>query len=769
MSVPTHISQYTQYKQDTNDVAAWLLTAHPDFKQPKGPGRLKGRARRAAREDAEAGSTAPPQDPKEYTLTLKEFVERATKIVATQHVKAVPRLVAIKLRRSIVRRRYQQRYYEHGDGDADSNASHAHFTSVLEDVEKVLMPLLPKEFQKKARQGADEDDAEAAALINRFEALKVEEVANEAPDSHAAADSTEASPTVAVNCKIAEEEVNTPSPIFALELLLEDLWMVTHHVRESWQMYREGRMSLEAASVATETAHHLFYNTECEIRGAGGIDDCPGGWPSAMYKIYMARQKAQEQGETQGESSGFFQFLEDLMNIWEALLVLLDERRSLAISDLLHVQLPTCDWARDDRHLLQRLLLDEAIVQNRIFSATPQVDSLPGVDQFGLYLYHACEDSAVSLTTLYLTVFYLEMRLTMGSESGKAWPELRTFLETTTPEVIQAAQRYGYLSSRGGMSSKVLECQNGWLEQAEIVTDDSGADSPLISARSTSQDRAPSHRRIPWFSSNPWLCGRLLIIYKTLAYELGLYWSNCAPTPLVVCHLYNAAKKEKALPDGWSWPGVESLLDTYPEMFFSHQRPRAWSNYSQSVMKALGGGIETVRREGRRYAGRNARRAARADPGRHSVNLTKIWQFPQRIFTLAEIKSRWFKGKDEWTADEITRILQESLLCRKFVKSTIRRGAEPKLSMVDALRRLRKCINVELAVLNDETWIQYHNLSWDICTRIGTEITAVREDALELGYTEEHNFLIVHTLFETKDQKLLQEAARIMQAVVSEV
>ncbi|PYI21665.1 hypothetical protein BO99DRAFT_60440 [Aspergillus violaceofuscus CBS 115571] len=438
MSVPTHISQYTQYKQDTNEVAAWLLTAHPDFKQPKGPGRLKGRARRAAREEAEA--------------------ERATKIVATRHVKEVPRLVALKLRRSIVRRRYQQRYYEHGDGDADSNASHAHFISVLEDVEKVLMPLLPQEFQKQARQGADEVDAEAAALINRFEALTVEEVANEAPDGHAAAGSTETSPTVAVNCKIAEDEINTPSPIFALELLLEDLWMVTHHVRESWQAYREGRMSLEAAAVATEMTHHLFYTTECELRGAGGLDNCPGGWPSAMYKIHAVRQEAQEKCETQGNNSGFLEFLEDLINIWEALLGLLDVRRSMDISDLLHVQLPTCNWARDDRHLLQRLLLDEAIVQTRIFAATPKVDTLPGVEQFGLYLYHACEDSAISLTTVYLTVFYLEMRLAMGSESGKAWPELRTFLETTRPDVVQVVQRFGHLSRRGDLPSNVLHC-----------------------------------------------------------------------------------------------------------------------------------------------------------------------------------------------------------------------------------------------------------------------------------------------------------------------
>ncbi|PYH79798.1 hypothetical protein BO82DRAFT_433811 [Aspergillus uvarum CBS 121591] len=77
-----------------------------------------------------------------------EFVERATKIVATRHVKEVPRLVAIKLRRSIVRRRYQQQYYEHGGGEADSNASHTHFIGVLKHVEKMLMPILPRQFQE---------------------------------------------------------------------------------------------------------------------------------------------------------------------------------------------------------------------------------------------------------------------------------------------------------------------------------------------------------------------------------------------------------------------------------------------------------------------------------------------------------------------------------------------------------------------------------------------------------------------------------------------
>ncbi|RAK75289.1 uncharacterized protein BO72DRAFT_173785 [Aspergillus fijiensis CBS 313.89] len=750
MSVPTHISQYAQYKQDTNDVAAWLLTAHPDFKGPKGPGRLKGKARRAAREEAEA--------------------ERATAIVASRHVKEVPRLVAIKLRRSIVRRRYQLRHYEHGGGDADSNASHAHFIGVLEDVEKVLRPILPKEFRSKAGQAAEEDDidAVAAALVNRFEALTVEDVADETPDRHAAAGTSQAPPIVAVNCKIAEEEAITPSPIYALEMLLEDLFLVTHHVQESWQGYREGRMTLEAATLATEMAHHLFFDTEQELWVAGGVENCPDGWVNALYQICEVRQKAQGKGETQGDNSGFPHFLQDLIYILESLSAALYARQGKALSDLLRVPVPTYDWDSDNRRLLLQLLLDEALVQNQVFLATPKAHSLPDADLCGMYLCHAFRTGTPSLTALYLIMFYVKMRLTMGSESGKAWPELRDFMEATRPQMSQARQRYSYLENVDEALRKILYGHTYWLLQAEIVLDDDGADSPPTSARLNSRDCVPSHRRISWFRSNPWLCGRLLMIYKIIAYCDGLYWSNSAPAPLALCHLYHAAKREKLLPDGWLWPGLERLISRHPDMFCGQQRPKTWYSYSNSLARALGG-VESERTDSRGGARRGARRNARRGIAgeMEDVDLAKRWEFPLLITTLREVQIRWLGRKHKWTADEITRVMRESRLCQKFVKSTIRHGAEPKLTMVDALRRLRKCVNAEIAVLNEDAWLQYHNSSIEICTRIWTEFPAVRKESERVGHTDEVVYMIVHTLLSTHDRDLVKKAARIMQSVVS--
>ncbi|PYH49255.1 uncharacterized protein BP01DRAFT_378821 [Aspergillus saccharolyticus JOP 1030-1] len=59
MAQLTHISQYLQYKQDIRDVATWLLRADHDLMSRK-PGRLKGKARMAAR-DLQANNALPPE------------------------------------------------------------------------------------------------------------------------------------------------------------------------------------------------------------------------------------------------------------------------------------------------------------------------------------------------------------------------------------------------------------------------------------------------------------------------------------------------------------------------------------------------------------------------------------------------------------------------------------------------------------------------------------------------------------------------------------
>ncbi|KAF5568682.1 hypothetical protein FNAPI_55 [Fusarium napiforme] len=122
---------YQQYKADTDSVAAWLAstakacgypadlltsTAVPSS-QPKGGGRLKGKARKDAKKQKPAPSVAPvePTRPK-YIIAIKDFIPLAEYIFAsTKPLISVPKSLAETIDRVIyMRSRFGAQLEEHG-------------------------------------------------------------------------------------------------------------------------------------------------------------------------------------------------------------------------------------------------------------------------------------------------------------------------------------------------------------------------------------------------------------------------------------------------------------------------------------------------------------------------------------------------------------------------------------------------------------------------------------------------------------------------------
>ncbi|PYH46062.1 uncharacterized protein BP01DRAFT_391390 [Aspergillus saccharolyticus JOP 1030-1] len=720
MKQPTQITQYLQYKQDTQDVATWLLTTDPEFK-PKGPGRLKGKARK----DAKEGKPS-PQGPTEYVLTLKELVERAKRIVAGGQVQEVPALIAIKLRRSIVRRRYQRRYYAQ-DGDTASNASHEHFVSVLEEMEEILKPILPRNTRKEEQPSSD-----AAALGNMFEALELEETAPETEEPSSSSSTAATTPTpetpADVICTLEQAAADKPTGLFALEMVMQDLWHMMRFVRESWQQYREGRLSVTAAAIAGMVAQGIHMNSMTELREEEIFIPVDfDAWIGSLLVIRDIRRAAAKGDEADGEDfQGFDRFLTDLSSL-PSLIEDFTAHRNVTGDNAatLLAELPKCDWTGDmsseERH---RTLVEEALLQHMVFylwqkSQAPQ--DLPVWDILTYETNQLYRSLELSINMVIAAWAHIEVRSALGPEHGKAYAELQAFADSAVPQISEL------LEGHPVMPEIYRELETGALKFREELR------------YWTSPDLTQACQLL---TALPELSEQLLTYWKVGFYYEGIRWANDFGALVSLVQLYNAAKQEDILPPGWSWPTGQRLMARYPDMFVERRPPRSRRKYEDALRRVYG---------------------FPADRGRE---MRQVWQFTLQVSLLNSL------DMFNWTAAEISRVLQESRLCPSLAASMRKRGGEPNLRPVDALERLRQCIEDEVILINDTAWFRYHVGAWKIVHRLyemmatlsGPDDQRIREWELCLHFRN-ISYITIDLFHHPRWRELLQQLAQFMQEV----
>ena len=142
---------HKRYKDDTNRVASWLAeTAQKcgyslklDAPVSRPPGRLKGKARKEAREKERAQSAEAITSAVRHTLTVDDFVDLAQRIANHNPNIKVPSLILGLLRSAINLRNRCSNWFQ-GNAttveDKFDNSNHSHFIGVLQSVEKILEP-----------------------------------------------------------------------------------------------------------------------------------------------------------------------------------------------------------------------------------------------------------------------------------------------------------------------------------------------------------------------------------------------------------------------------------------------------------------------------------------------------------------------------------------------------------------------------------------------------------------------------------------------------
>lgn len=278
-------SSYKTYKDDTNTIATWLAThaKHCGYsadlldrvgsisstKAAQAPVRLKGKARKAAREAAKetAISAKEPQakdtspESPTYTIKVKEFIELAAYIVRTSEPFIRVPSALVKALRCAIELRKQHASWAGASDDPDEG--HAYFLGVLEKTWEILKPRCPTEMveDRLTKSTQDSDEAkEPAEVRNLFDKLDIEEPSQEfldAPDAEP--------PTTQPLPRYEVETVQTREEEYlAAHCLLQDVRDIRRFLCRLWTNYQEG-MDLAAVAITVNTAISFVRELEDDL------------------------------------------------------------------------------------------------------------------------------------------------------------------------------------------------------------------------------------------------------------------------------------------------------------------------------------------------------------------------------------------------------------------------------------------------------------------------------------------------------------------------
>lgn len=283
------VSIYNEYKEDTNAVASWLASTARSCgyssdllgggsSQATGPEkskRLKGKARKEAKAAALKSQGSSSSSPRpDYTIAVKDFVPLAEFVAASKKpIVSVPLAFANTLDRVIATRSgFGGRLAELGNStDALADSKHSYFVRVLKKVREVLKSRVPPAVQDAASPSPVSDPV--GEVGGRFADLSVDEPSEEflnAPDIERPAPVKEDNATY-----VAESLQDIDEVVFAYQLLINDLKVIRDRIGGIWASFRNSRLNLVAAAIATNTACDLARNMMEDITPAlkahGGV------------------------------------------------------------------------------------------------------------------------------------------------------------------------------------------------------------------------------------------------------------------------------------------------------------------------------------------------------------------------------------------------------------------------------------------------------------------------------------------------------------------
>lgn len=620
------LSTYQKYKRDTDVVATWLvatakqrgyegplttpvpLSAATKTASTPPPSRLKGKARKAAKEQQRQQATPSSKDAKDpslnvkHVLAIRDFVPLAEFIAdqgrATQMEvddgPAIPPFLMTALERTIsVRKSFSARLSEveqHRNDQAD--ATHAHFVSVLEKVCLVLrkcnagrgdaIKIAPRDGASQAvRDGSTKRDKPRG--YNIFDLLQVFEPSDDVSTEPDVVDPAPSSLSVdveftAVDVKYTAEysEHSEPEAIFAFTALLKDLFSLREEIHDLWQDYSSGKLDLAATAVSVNIALELARGMEEEVtpllvKYGGAITLLPKIFDAVCQSLGLDPNEKELPSDDMNLACYDIgaSFLWNVASLLDAIRVSAPDG-----SQGMPCYTGSFGWFDPQTANLETMSNRECWAQDKaaVLEVVPDLNML--YELKGILIH---DDLARGFRTMFRTQYvpiwlcfavqnYLDTLRFLGPNVKKTLAEFYHFNES----VVGLLDRAAMVEHSGDVDQELEDVRS-------IATvRKNGVD--IFTVFRTGLYRGSGYQSENWTSSfllhNPVYCGMWIHYVRVRMHKAGVIY---AATPGAVLHsvqLYTAVKQQQDSVPVQEWPDIDSILAIQgPQAFFIGLEP----------------------------------------------------------------------------------------------------------------------------------------------------------------------------------------------------
>lgn len=584
-------SRYKRYKADSQAVASWLITAAEKCGYQLPPSdkavanttspRLKGKARKLAREGKNAASEKPSRP---YLLKMDAFIPLAQRIANCKRPRIlVPATFAYSLQQAITERKRFQKYYEkieEADSTAKASDGHGHFISILQSVRDMLRSNLEPgvTFEKESNNEDVDVNLDLPGLENMFLHLQVEDTPSE-PMGRAAKGAPTA-PAVLRRVEVIADPASDLLEQFMVQALFwSDIHRIRELVRDIWQCYKAGACDLSAAAITTNTAidfvRGLYEDFERSWSGNGTLEgkDC--------LKCVMLRDTTE--GEDQ---SGIDLEVPCLIPGWctISLWTELFKNDAEAFVPMVHP---------DYVGLFRTAELETKVKQDigLAFGVIPEycvlLKKCSNV-QAEHGLIHGLRDQMQQDRPLFWLAFavqiFVDIRKVLQTDITRAFEDLRrgaSSIRHSIKEVLdfeKEASGSPLADSTDNPLKAVLE-----LVDRYTINDSVGA----LRKEMLVNPGADQHMEDFYLlRRDPIWCGLLLYNFRMVAHEGSLCRANSFMSILAVAHLYNAQKQARLLDREWA--SMEHILAIHGKDLFVGTVPPTLEESSKNLLLAMG-------------------------------------------------------------------------------------------------------------------------------------------------------------------------------------
>ncbi|TPX17773.1 uncharacterized protein E0L32_002874 [Thyridium curvatum] len=607
------VSVYQQYKQDTDSVASWLastakacgfpadLLKSGTWDTPRAAsGRVKGKARKEAKEAAAAGGSkaAASKNVPKYTVAIADFIPLAEFVAASKKPQAaVPEAFSATINRVIeVRSGFGDRLAEEGSTpDENQRLKHDYFVGVLEKVRDVLRSSMTVSAAAvAAAASASAGGGAGDDLANKFSGLAVYEPSQaflDAPDIPRPAPLPE-DKTVYV----AEQQTTFADALFACTAMMNDLERIRSTIKWIWKNQKDGFFDLAAAAVATNTAIDLARSVSEDVVPL--FKDHGGAWGILnKFFVMICVRKGYDMDKIFTDGTDNFNYDayeiadQTFVHAYRMLLSFLD---ALLPTDLPLIKEgifgkydPKADRSKmtgKEKGKEDQILLMEFFTE--LVTVIRAVPDFPIEDEFLRGMREMDKTRSVPFYLVFAAQTYLDIHHILRDDINQSFQAVIQETSTMDNNLGLHLQFHQNLkvdtwNVANDMVLTQLQQRIKWVGRDPVYQ----AKVKVLKRRNWDVPESMKPHRILVYS--PVISGLMLFRFRAEMYEIGITVANAWGSIQYTNHLYNALRQEKLLTT--SWPDMEIVTSILGESnFFVGGAPDNIADYLRRFCLQMG-------------------------------------------------------------------------------------------------------------------------------------------------------------------------------------